>query len=434
MMDEEFHALDDAFATFRDGSGSLPTPLGPSAARATVRRRRQLRAGITGGLTALLIAAPVAAYAAGVIGTNGPPADPATQPPAPPPSATASPSPSPTASPSPQSSEESPAPPDGRIDLKKGEWTLRLSNWPYVSKGWCAAGDITFTDGKSPGASSNTVPRGDIEIGEVTYVDIDSDGAEETAAVVTCTGIEMGESQVVVLDRDPAGNVITFGTALFTKADFADIRNLPMVIRGFEAQGNGLAVEVGDRYTCCGQSVDAGQWQWRVFSYAGGEFVQIGGPSEFPPNPLVTDLRVVSAIVEGSTTGDTFTGTLKITVRNAGPFKANAFVSFSLPRPATLKTVPMGCARDDGAIIGPDEQDRDFAYFCELGPTATGGDVTLETFQVTGPAADFVVGDQKVFAVSICAAVDPTGFPAGNKQLPDAKYDDNSVEKTFTVK
>ncbi|HEX5594823.1 MAG TPA: hypothetical protein VFX61_02210 [Micromonosporaceae bacterium] len=99
----EFDNLDNMFAEFREGA-PLVTPAGPGAARTVIRQRRRVQASAITGLAALVIAAPMVAYAAVAPEKNAPP--PALSSPG----LTRSPFPSPTVSPS-ASSSASTSPP-----------------------------------------------------------------------------------------------------------------------------------------------------------------------------------------------------------------------------------------------------------------------------------------------------------------------------------
>ncbi|GAB7046988.1 hypothetical protein [Catenuloplanes indicus] len=438
MMDEEFHsrAIDDAFASFRTGPG-LPAPIGPAAARATVRRRRQVRAGVTGGLTALLIAAPVAAYAAGVIGTNDPPVTPATAPPSP--SATPSPSPS-TSAPGPDSV------PDGRIDeqtLKNS--TISLSAWPYAGKDHCPAGEQRFT-GYPPGQA--TGPQ--VMLESVAHVDVDHDGVEETAAVITCQWTQAPELRVVVFDRDGNGTIVTVGDVIATKPN-GRVDGLPENIRAVRGSGNDVQVEVGDLMICCGGPVDAIQWQWRTYSLDGDTFRQTGGETRFQPNPDAggpvvdsspspggapgrqDDLRMVSAGMSGTTTGDTFTGSLTITFRNGGPQSVYPVLGFALPAGAQLTKVPSGCQRDDDAGIGNPDGETRAVYVCAYPVTRGGSEVKAGPYEITGPAAAFPSGATKNAYVEVRGTNDPGVWPAPGDAMPETNSVNNIATATFTV-
>ncbi|GAB7044315.1 MULTISPECIES: hypothetical protein [Catenuloplanes] len=440
MMDEEFHssAIDDAFASFRSGS-ALPAPVGPAAARATVRRRRQVRAGVTGGLTALLIAAPVAAYAAGVIGTTDPPVTPATAPPSP-----SVPSPSP--SPSPSASGDGPGTvPDGRIDEETlRDSTIELSAWPHAGRDHCPAGPQRFTD-HPPGQA--TGPQ--VMLESVVHVDVDSDGAEETAAVITCQWTQAPELRVVVFDRDENGKIITVGDVIATKSN-GRVDGVPENIRGVRASGNDVQVEVGDLMICCAGPVDAIQWQWRTYSLDGDTFRQTGGETRFQPNPdagvdtgsspsptgspgRLDDLRVESATMSGTTTGGTFTGTLSITFRNGGPQSVHPVLGIALPQGAELKTVPSGCARDDDAGVGNPDGEKRATYVCPYPVTRGGSEVKAGPFEVTGPASAFPPGASKVAYVEVRGAANPGVWPAPGDAMPEANLVNNFTNVPFTV-
>ncbi|MDR7277809.1 hypothetical protein [Catenuloplanes atrovinosus] len=440
MMDEQFHsdAIDNAFAAFRTGP-DLPAPLGAAAARATVRRRRQVRAGVTTGLTALLIAAPVAAYAAGVIGTNDPPDETATQPPTPSASAT-SPAPSPSAS------VETTAPvPDGRIDdatLK--ESMLDLPAWPYSGAQFCSPGSQRL----APEARD----MGDVTLVRTAYVDVDSDGVEETAAVLHCQVAQAGEYQVVVFDRDGAGKIITLGTVVATHLAGHEEGGIPALVRNIGADGNRVRVEVGDVVFCCGGDPSHTQYQWRSYALEGGTFRQVAGETAFPPNPHLSpgatggdsgpaapdqpataDLRIASAGMSGTTTGETFTGTITITITVGGTASVNPVVGFALPKGAELKYVPMGCERDDDADIGNRSGDTGAAYLCMMGPTGAGDTTLGGPFEITGPAATFPAGAEKVAYVEVRAAPDPNVWPAAGAAVPETNKADNLATVRFTV-
>ena len=444
MMDEEFNsdAIDTAFASFRNGP-ELPAPIGAAAARATVRHRRRVRAGVTTGLTALLIAAPVAAYAAGVIGTNGPPDESATQPPTPAASA-------PAASPSPTPSASSAAPPpDGRIDIEtlKGA-KLSLPGWPHVGKDACPAGERQFTDG-----SVGTPDIGGITYQDSVFVDVDADGTEETVAVFTCQVAQSPEYQVVAFDRDRSGKIVTIGSVMATRLEGYRNGRQPEIVYDLRADGTAVQVEVGDIITCCGMSgVVTPQRQWRTYSLVDGAFRQTGGPATFeanstypgdgaaPPGPSPGaqtpkgDLLIVSSSMSGTTTGETFAGTIKITIRNDGPESVNPVVGFALPKGAELKYVPMGCERDDDAVIGNRDGETGAAYLCMMGPTAPGEDVALGgPFEITAPAATFPVGAEKVAYVEVRASGDPNVWPAAGDALPETDYGNNLSTVRFTV-
>ncbi len=194
-----------------------------------------------------------------------------------------------------------------------------------------------------------------------------------------------------------------------------------------------MEVQVGDILACCGGNPDIVQYQWRAYSLDGDTFRQTGGPAEFPVNPMFTDLQVKSVAVEGTTTGDTFDGTVRIAIRNAGPARTLTWVAFVLPHAATLKTVPTGCVRSDYAVQTEPVGEGNTTYVCGIGETSAGQDVTLGTFQVTAPASAFPSGGQKEVIVVVRASTETAEW-AEHKRIPDLQNDDNTKIVTFTVK
>src|SRR5262249_32436196 len=123
--------------------------------------------------------------------------------------------------------------------------------------------------------------------------------------------------QVVVFDRDEAGGIVTLGQVA---VDTSTIRAI-CGLRG-NADGTSIDVQVGDFPLALLCEPCPAQVQWRTFAWDGTKFAQSSGPTSFPANPKVTDLKV-------STTDEVFgpqegqyqlrTGTITVTVKNSGP-------------------------------------------------------------------------------------------------------------------
>ncbi|GAB7046754.1 hypothetical protein [Catenuloplanes indicus] len=221
---------------------------GTSSTKGSLRRRA-----VTGVLGALLVALPLSACAnGGGVAGAGP----------------GTPVPSTGASASGERIDEA--------TLK--ESTLTLPAWTNTAADFCPAGEYTFTDGQAPTKDTMTV---DIE--DVAYVDIDADGSEETVAMLVCYIGQAGEYQVIAFDRDGTGPIETVGTVVMAKLmDEPDGSIVNM--DGIRADGNAVAVRVGDRYVCCGGDPDLINWQWRSYGFSNGAFTQVSGDREFPPS------------------------------------------------------------------------------------------------------------------------------------------------------
>ncbi|MEU4772862.1 hypothetical protein [Micromonospora sp. NPDC023644] len=346
--------LDDAFAAFRSG-GPLVVPAGAWAARKVARRRRTNRLVATGVTAAVLVAVPVLANAGG---------DP--DPPVPP-AQTVSPSPTaPTttvpATPTPSATSPSAEPPpDGRIHAKTlANATLDLPAWPGNLADECPSGRVRFSDGRAQRSASAELRA---SIVQVVHADLDRDGTQETAALLDCSGLEMGEARVLAFDRDPAGAIITMGVVIGETGDIGGIRR----IRG---EDRSVAAEVTDR-SGDGTPDSLAQRQWRIYSRSGGRFVQTGGPDAFPPNPRVTDLSVTGSELRLAPDGDRTTGTLRLTVRNAGPQPAAApRVQVDVPKGFEVRPLPSTCTRFVSS--------QRVSYRCELKALPVGGGATFE--------------------------------------------------------
>ncbi|GAA1041356.1 hypothetical protein GCM10009557_64910 [Virgisporangium ochraceum] len=155
---------------------------------------------------------------------------------------------------------------------------------------------------------------GAVTIGALAHVDVDRDGAAETAAVLTC----QGDAQVVVFDRGAAGAVTTVGQVVRTGGAIR-------AVYGVVAAGSRVRVEVGD-------AARPPQRQWRGYDWTGGAFQQAEGPTSFPPDPNVADLSVSATdLVWGPDDGGVQYGTVTVTVRNDGPgTPARVALSFAL--------------------------------------------------------------------------------------------------------
>jgi hypothetical protein len=298
-------------------------PAGVDAIRAVVRRRRRSRA-VAGGLFAVaLLASSVVVFATADRGRSHTPpigVDPSV-------SASAS---APESRPGPSSTSPTPVAPDGRISLSTlNNATLQIPAWPGGLGQHCRQGNLRFVDG-SGGTPNDAAGIDAVKVtGEPAYVDVDADGAEETAIVMSCHW-ETAVHQVVVFDRDQAGVIRTVGVVL-TDVDATAKNGIDVKLIWGIAAGDGgrIRVDVGDYNPCCGTAAETPQHQWREYGWNGQRFVQTGGPRAFGPNPNVTDLGVSAADPVLTAQGDgTWRGQVDITIRNNGPSTVPATLTF----------------------------------------------------------------------------------------------------------
>lgn len=397
---DDLDQIEAAFTRFRSG-GPLVAAAGPDAARAVFRRRRSTRAALGVVAAGLVLAAPVTAYATGVVGDDATPDPGISIPPTTvPPPTTAPPSSPPTASPS-----TSGAVPDGRISSAAlGNAALDLPDWSSQMADRCPAGRVKFTGGEArkPGEDELSV-----RIANVIHVDVDRDGRKETVAKIGCSGVEMDETKVLAFDRDAAGDIVTMGQVVTNDGDIA-------VIGSIRGARTAVEVQVYDR-GFEGVPSQVPQKQWRAYSWNGSGFAQSGGPTAFPPNPYVTDLSVTGGNLTMRPAGDNrLTGSLTLTVRNAGPVPATKpGVRVALPKGFTASALPSGCTAStifDGSTV----------VQCGLSRLAVAATRTV-TFDVGAPAS---IGTGTVGQYTADAEWD---------SYPDSAPTNNYIERAIVV-
>lgn len=310
-------------------------PEGVQAARTTVRRRRRNHTIGVGVMAALVLTGgPLAAISltSSHTPTNTPTVTTTSSPaPAPSPSASSLP---PSLQPSRQSSPP-PAAPNGKISssvLRNA--TLTIPGWP--AKGFdsdCPSGKVHFSNGKSGILALEGSPL---------YEDVDSDGALETVALVSCSP-QGSDFKVLAFDRDAAGKIVTLGQVV-ASAGTAGQQGDILTIWGVEAGDNGqVRVDVGDYRPCCDET-QASQHQWRTYGWNGTAFSQTGGPTSFGANPKATDLSATSkGLTMTKQTDGTWRGTLSVTVRNAAAFVTPGQVRLMVGVPGTWTATASGC-------------------------------------------------------------------------------------------
>lgn len=287
---EQDALVSGAFAEFSQVAAPTVRPLGAQAVRGEVAHRRKVRAIALSIVGALVIALPVAGYAALGRGSQAPP----------PPGATTSPTPQESGVPGPSAS---PAP-DGRITI--AQLTAVKVDVPDWGVKECLSGKV-----KLGGQTSSEMYKP--YVWKIAHTDLDGDAALETAALLMCPIGESGPSVVVAYDRDAAGKIVSKGLILRSATGMSGIWNVTAAPEG------GVAIEVSDTVSCCDVSKEMEIHQTRVYAWDGAKYAQTSGPTEFGAKPLVTDLEItVSDPTLGATVNGSRTGTAKVTVRNKG--------------------------------------------------------------------------------------------------------------------
>jgi hypothetical protein len=266
-------------------------------------RRRRLWPLIAGAAAAGLLV-PLLAYA--VFGAGGEPAA----------------TPSQSAPPA-----STPVAPDGRVSLAElRDATLFIPAWPSDARFIGPSGWVEFTDG-----ASGTLPGTGIRLylphSQVGYGDVDRDGARETVVTVA-SGNEGRSWQVLALDRNASGKIVTIGRVVATTGQIQVIKDDV----GVKSDGS-IQVKVGDFQVSAGEEPTVTQWQTRAYALDGDRFTQVGGQTSFPANPRVTELAVTAgAVVLGPPVRGTRHGMLRVIVAVTGPVAPDRLVlMMSLP-------------------------------------------------------------------------------------------------------
>ncbi len=288
------HALGD----FRAAEVATPglTP-GVAAVRATVKHRRTVRLATLSVLGALLIAVPIAAFAADPRGNN------------PPPTPGESRTPGPVGSASPAPNQAPSLAPDGVITL--GQLSATVVDLPAWSD-TCPAMNVNLAT-----ADPKTAQR--VWVAKIVYTNLDDDPALETAALLFCRVGEAPQSQVVAFDRDDSGKIRTLGQVVSNgyKLNVRDI--------GVRAEG-GITADVSDMVACCDTPVSREQHQQREYGWNGTKFAQLGGPTVFGDPTRVTDLEVIVADVTlGPAIDGKRSAAVTVTVKNNGSNPSGRF-------------------------------------------------------------------------------------------------------------
>lgn len=279
-----------------------PPPSGPDGGPAEVPDRWRWLGPLIAAAATIVVGVPLLAYA--IFGTDG--GEPRTTPS--PPAAT-------------------PSAPDGRVPLAElDDSTLFIPAWPSDARYIGPSGWVEFTGGES-GTLPGTSIRLYLPDSQVGYGDVDHDGAQETVVNVA-SGNEGRSWQVLALDRDVRGKVVTIGRVTATTGRVQVIRD------DIRVDGAGaVRVKVGDFQVSAGEDPALTQWQTRVYALRSDGFAQVGGATSFPDNARVTELAVTASdVILGPPVRGTRHGTLRVVVAVTGPVGPDHLVvMMSLP-------------------------------------------------------------------------------------------------------
>ena len=278
-LSEQDDLLTASFADFTAEAGPAVRPQGVDAVRVTVAHRRRLLALAIGALAVAAIAIPIGTYAALGRSAHGPPQTPATAAPTVDESAEPNPGPSPVlAEGEPCAQRPTPTPPGDVVSaLELCAASLALPRWQNTM---CPT-QVTLVTGHMFIAESVH-----LSLGTVVHADVDRDGAFETVAILSCGG-EVRDQQVVAFRPGRSSGVETVAQVLANVPPIETISELEAL-----ATGN-LRITVGDYGVIVGGDPTINQYQQRTFGWNGQRFVQVAGPTLFPPNPRLVDLTVL---------------------------------------------------------------------------------------------------------------------------------------------
>lgn len=375
MPDHIDDLLNASIASLRAEITPRIKPDGTAAVRATVQHRHRVRVITVSSLAAVLVLGPAAAYAALGFDRDGTP--PVTT------------TPDPTVRPTIPATSAPPLP-DGRIPAEQlRSSTLDVPAFPGMAPAMCPNGKLAFVNGIYPKGGQLGDP-GVLEIVKTVHARSAVGGSFVTATLIRCQFADGdGSTQVVAYNRDAAGGTMFVGVVVGSK-----------VLDVAEEPAGGIRAEVYDRAACCGYAPEMKQKQWRTYGWNGSGFVQIDGPTAFPPNPFVTDLVVTASNLKfGPAQNKRRSGSMTVVVRNKGPFASpkqrvqlDGGVNWVPTRPVLV--------RADGATCHDDVQ----RPYCEHGVLASGAEYTIrldftlsdlkaEPWQVTVEVSSYISGD-----------------------------------------
>lgn len=329
MSDQETFDVDHTFRSYRESLAHLQVA-GPSQVRRTVLRRRRRNSAVGSALALVLVAGSATGYLTWQRG-------PERAEPGPPRVSASVDATGPTSVPSPTPSGSAPAS-DGRISRQELLATpVDLPSW-RVPQPRCQSGPQRLVERSSQDGAK--VLEG------LDYADVDGDGRMEALALVRCVVGTHGPGQVIAIDRDPGGRVVTLGPVV------QDGKTAPQWLLAVDGGQDGtVRVEMADIAPGGGWPLAWSQRQWRTYRWNGTAFRQVAGPTSFGPNPHVANVSVTASDLvwsEAPAAPGIWTGTLKVTIRNSGATVAGVEFRLQLP-PQVVADVDgwAGCAGAD---------------------------------------------------------------------------------------
>jgi hypothetical protein len=333
----------------------VPSETGPPEPN---RRPRWVRVALIVALAIVLVATPLTLYAllhdgssdtggTGGVGGGGP---------ADTPTVSVEPSVAPTGAPG------VPAP-DGRIPAETlRNATIDVPPWPADNLTGIS-GRVTFHNGEVlvPADSRFDFER-HMLIRHPSYGDVDRDGATETVVQIS-TFVQGGSTQLVALDRDRKGAIVTLGTVVSTTGPIREIDTAATQV----TKAGVVQARVADYQQCCGDETPQ-SWQARGYAWDGARFRQTTGPVSFPTNASVTETTYTAGeLVFGPVVDNARRGTLTVTVKHLYGARPHHMVLYMKP--------PPGIERD-GSGWPPVQTDQWWPVKIDLATPATGSSAT----------------------------------------------------------
>ena len=324
-------------------------PAGTAAARATATHRRRVHTAAMSAVALVVIAAPIAAYAATDHDHNGPP------------NVASSQSASPAPSDSPSTTPTTPAPTLAPItEQELANATLNLPTW---AGGACPSGTVTFHNGQF--GDTGTVARSLLT--KAASVDLDHDGSADAVAVFECQIGNPSSFEAVGFHRAADNSIQTLGPVVTGINTIADIR---------AGDGGTVQLQVSNLAGSDGIAATGQIIQWRTYDWVGTRFNQTAGSTSFTVDIPGLTASVSDATFAAAVNGKR-TGTMTVTLHNGGATTvSNATIVYQL----TIGTVrtPI-CDKLSGLPM---------AGACHVAPIAPGATATV-TFTMTGdPSVD----------------------------------------------
>jgi hypothetical protein len=253
------------------------------------------------------------------------------------------------------------------VDL--GAATLTLGTWrpSPVGSPPCPTGGVTFA------AGSATVPgMATVRLQQNALVDVDHDGTNEIAVVVSCEDSQAGTFQAIVLKPASGGLLTTMGQLARSGPAGDDI------VAVAPGAGGVVDLTVGNIIPCCGTPASMQLTQVRGYAWQRGRFAQVAGPTTFTVDHSAVKLAISApAVALSGLTGGKSSGTLTVTIRNTGS-RAAGGVSVAVWAEQPLAPA---VGRDWVRCLTRDGTNR--ARVCPIGRLPVGGSATL-TLPFTG--------------------------------------------------